>query len=234
MDWRVKIFADGADLKSILDLNENPMISGFTTNPTLMKKAGVTDYQGFALEVCKHIKDKPLSFEVFADDFPEMYRQAKLISKWGKNVYVKIPIQNTKGQKSKDLITQLAKEGVKLNVTAILTIAQVMDTIYNIKNCDAIISVFAGRLADIGRNANAIMSDALNIMATYPKQQLLWASTREAYNVVQANALGVHIITCTPDILKKVEKIGSVTPQEVSLDTVKMFYNDAQASGFVL
>lgn len=233
-DLKIKIFADGANLDDMLRLYANPRIQGFTTNPTLMRKAGITDYAQFAQTVLSHIQDRPISFEVFSDEFDEMERQARLIASWGDNVYVKIPVTNTRAESAAKLVSRLSADGIKLNVTALFTLAQVQtitDALH--PNTPAIISVFAGRVADAGIDPMPIMAESLTIMATRPHAELLWASPREVFNVVQADAVGCHIITATSDVLAKLSSIGKDLT-EFSLDTVKMFYNDAQAAGFSL
>lgn len=233
-DLKIKLFADGANLDDMLRFYADPRIQGFTTNPTLMNKAGITDYAAFAQKVLEHITDRPISFEVFSDEFDEMDRQARLIASWGDNVYVKIPVTNTRGESSAPLVKKLSASGVKLNVTALFTPAQVQ-TITDALSADtpAIISVFAGRVADAGVDPMPIMAQALEIMKARPQAELLWASPREIYNVVQADAVGCHIITATSDVLAKLGKLGKDL-DEFSLDTVKMFYNDALAAGFTL
>ena len=232
---RIKIFADGASLDSLLELSRNPQIAGFTTNPTLMRKAGITDYRAFAHEVLGHIKDKPISFEVFADDFAHMKRQALEIASWAENVYVKIPISNTKRESSNDLIRDLSHSGVKLNVTAICTLEQVQKTADALKGGEpSVVSVFAGRIADTGRDPIPLMKSALEACKKADsKIELLWASPRELLNIIQADEIGCHIITVTPDVLKKLELVGKDLA-EYSLDTVKMFYGDATAAGYRL
>jgi len=232
MKLKVKLFADGAEKNGMVEMYNNPLISGFTTNPTLMKKAGVINYKKFALDILSIIKDKPISFEVFSDDFDEMKRQAMEISSWGQNVFVKIPITNTKGISSLNLIEELSKSGVKMNVTAIMTNAQVEKILpVLIKGTSVFVSVFAGRIADAGTDPLPIMSDVLKTIKPYPNIELIWASPRELFNVVQANEIGCHIITATNDILKKLPTLGK-NLNEFSLDTVKMFYDDAQSAGY--
>lgn len=232
MNLRVKLFADGADKNGMLEMYRNPLIAGFTTNPTLMRKAGVTDYATFAQDVLAIIKDRPISFEVFSDEFEEMYNQAKIIASWGKNVYVKIPITNTKGESSYALVEKLSAQGIKVNVTAILAYEQVVKIAPALKNSPgAYISVFAGRIADSGRDPLPIMKRCLDLLSNYPNVELIWASPRELYNVIQANEIGCHIITATNDILKKLPLLGKDL-LEYSLETVKMFYNDALAAGY--
>ncbi|MDR3609426.1 MAG: transaldolase [Ignavibacteriaceae bacterium] len=231
-DIKTKIFADGADLKSIIEMNNNPLISGFTTNPTLMRKAGVNNYKNFALDVLSLINDKPVSFEVISDDFDEMERQALEISSWGKNVIVKIPITNTKKEISSSLVKRLCDAGVKINVTAVFTIEQMMKVLPNMSSAEAgYISIFAGRIADAGIDPLPIMAEAVEILSDHPKIELIWASPREVYNIIQADQVKCHIITATDDILKKLNLLGKDL-SEFSLDTVKMFFNDAAAAGF--
>jgi transaldolase len=224
----VKIFADGADRASILELNKNPFVEGFTTNPSLLRKAGVTDYKEFALDILSVIRDKPISFEVIADDNYEMYRQALEIASWGENVYVKIPITNTEGKSTEDVIRRL--DHVNLNVTAITTIKQVRRILPSLKK--GFISIFAGRIADTGINPLPIMKSALKLI-NGTKIELIWASPREVFNVYQAQEIGCHVITCTPDLIKKMSLQGKDLT-EYSLDTVRMFYNDAKESGLKL
>ena len=233
-ELRIKIFGDGAEKASMVELAKLPFIKGFTTNPTLMRKAGVTDYTGFAKGVLAIIKDKPISFEVFSDDFNEMERQARIIASWADNVYVKIPITNTKKESSFDLVKKLAADGIKLNVTAILTLAQVEHISKALNpSVPAIISVFAGRIADTGVDPVPVMRNCKEVLKQYPKYELLWASPRELYNIYQADEAGSDIITVTPDILKKAEKIG-YDHSELSMETVKMFYDDGQKVGYTL
>ena len=229
---KLKLFADGADLDSMLTLYKNPNIKGFTTNPTLMKKVGITDYEKFARLVVSSIPDRPLSFEVFADDLPNMLAQAKVISSWGSNVNVKIPVTNTKGEFTGPIIKELAESGVKLNITAIFTVDQVEEIVKNLsQNTFAIISVFAGRIADSGIDPMPVMRECVEILKDLPKAELLWASPRELLNIIQADEVGCHIITATPGILNKLALLGKDLT-EFSLDTVKMFYNDANAAGY--
>jgi transaldolase len=230
----IKLFADGADLESIRLLNQNPLIKGFTTNPTLMRKAGITNYEEFAHEALSIVPDKPFSFEVFADEMDEMERQARIITSWGENVYVKIPITNTKGESCFDLIKTLGDSGIKLNITAITTESQVSELREYLINCpSAFVSVFAGRIADTGRNPETPMLLASARLACYPNMELLWASTRELLNIYQAYHTGCDIITVTPDILAKIPNINKDLNQ-FSLETVQMFYKDGQASNFKL
>lgn len=231
-ELKIKLFADGADLSGIKEIAANPLIKGFTTNPTLMRKAGVADYKEFALATLKVIGDRPISFEVFADDFAEMEKQALEIASWGKNVNVKIPVTNTKGEFSGALIERLSRAGVQLNVTAVLTLEQVKAVTERLfPETPAIISVFAGRIADTGRDPTPLMAKAVNIMKARPKTELIWASPRELLNVFQAEAVGCHIITATNDILKKLSLVGKDL-DTYSLETVKMFYDDAVSAGF--
>jgi transaldolase len=228
----VKIFADGADKDGILEMYKNPQISGFTTNPTLMKSAGIMDYKAFSLDILSHIEDKPISFEVFSDDFIEMEKQALEIASWGENIYVKIPITNTKAESSKALIERLSAKGVKLNVTAMMTVAQVKNILPALSIGPAgYVSVFAGRIADSGINPLNIMEEVVGLLKNYPHIELIWASPRELYNVVQANDIGCHIITATNDVLKKLPILGK-NLDDFSLETVKMFYDDAKEAGF--
>jgi len=231
----VKIFADGADLEGIIDLYRKPYIKGLTTNPTLMRKVGVTDYEKFAREVLEVVKEKPISFEVFSDEFPEMRRQALMIGKWQDNVYVKIPITNTRGDSALPLITALSSEGVKLNITAILTREQVQGVAKAVKrDVPCVVSVFAGRVADTGVDPMPLMKDSLQILRDLPQAELLWASVREVLNIFQAADCGCHIVTVPHDILAKASKLGGMDLGELSLDTVRMFHQDATAAGFRL
>ncbi len=231
---RVKIFADGADKASILRLAQDPRIKGFTTNPTLMRKAGVTDYEWFARDVIEAIPDRPISFEVFSDEFPEMEEQAKLIASWGPNVYVKIPIMNTRGESAVPLVGRLSRQGVKVNVTAMMTLDQVERVLPRLETgAPAYLSIFAGRVADTGRDPLPLMKDALSLMRPFPHLELLWASPREVFNAAQADDIGCHIITMTPDLLKKLAIFGH-NLEEFSRETVGMFHDDAQAAGYAL
>lgn len=232
---KIKVFADGADKKSLLELAKKDWVAGFTTNPTLMKKAGILDYKAFALDILSEIKDRPISFEVFSDEFSEMRTQALDIASWGENVYVKIPITNTKGESSIPLVQELSHSGVKLNVTALFTLEQVLQTAQALAGgAPSVISVFAGRIADTGRNPTPIMEAALAIcQATDSNIELLWASPRELYNIIEADKSGCHIITVSHDILSKLSLIGKDL-NEFSLETVQMFYNDAQKAGYKL
>jgi transaldolase len=231
---RVKLFADGADLPGILGLAQNPLIQGFTTNPTLMRKAGIDDYETFAHAVLAEIRDRPVSFEVLSDEFDEMAAQARLLASWGDNVVVKIPITNTRHEPSFQLLSDLAADGVRLNVTAIMTLDQVRRATEAVADASlAYVSVFAGRIADTGRDPVSIMAEAVDILRPHPKLELLWASPRELLNIFQADAVGCHIITATNDILSKLTTVGKDL-DEFSLDTVRMFYDDAQRAGFHL
>ena len=233
-DLHVKIFADGAELSGMLALYRQPFIRGFTTNPTLMNKAGIRDYRAFAREVLRAIPDRPISFEVFSDEFDEMERQAREIATWGPHVYVKVPVTNTRREPAYDLIRRLSDGGVKVNVTAIMTLEQVRQVTDAVRGgAPSNVSVFAGRIADTGRDPLPIMTDALEILRPAPDAELIWASPRELLNIVQADAIGCHIITVTPDILKKLDGIGKDLA-EFSLDTVKMFHDDARQAGFTL
>lgn len=233
-DLSIKIFADGAEKAGMLEMYKKPFIKGFTTNPTLMRKAGLSDYESFARDILTEIKDMPVSFEVFSDDFEEMRKQALYIASWGENVYVKIPVSNTSGTPSYDLIRDLAKAGVKMNVTAIMAMEQVRDVSTALKNdVPSIISVFAGRIADTGRDPVPFMAAAKEMISIYSSQELLWASPRELLNIFQADEIGCHIITVTNDILHKLTNVGKDL-SEYSLDTVKMFRTDAVKAGFTL
>ena len=231
---KVKLFADGADRDGMLEMYQKPYIQGFTTNPTLMKKVGISDYEAFAHDILQAIPDRPISFEVFADDFDEMERQALKIRTWGENVYVKIPVSNTRQQMSYDLIGKLADAGVHLNITAILTLEQVRAVADAVKNGPAsVVSVFAGRIADTGLDPVPLMSKALEILEVAPQAELLWASPREVLNIYQADAIGCHIITATNDIIRKLSLSGKDLAQ-YSLETVQMFYDDASRAGYQL
>lgn len=233
-DLKVKIFADGADKSAMLEMYQKPFIKGLTTNPTLMNKAGIRDYRAFCKDILLSIKDKPLSFEVFSDDFEEMERQALEIASWGDNVYVKIPITNTKSETCYALVKRLAKNKVKLNVTALMTLDQVFHVVAALdKSVPSYISIFAGRIADTGRDPLPIMSEALKLMSANPLSELIWASPRELLNIFQADDVGCHVITVTNDILKKLSLVG-YDLDKYSLDTVKMFYKDAVNARFKL
>ncbi|MEM0990357.1 MAG: transaldolase [Pseudomonadota bacterium] len=233
-DLKIKLFADGADMAGILEMYANPKIQGFTTNPTLMKKAGIADYEGFARELLAKIPDRPVSLEVFADELPEMERQARKIASWGANVNVKIPVTTTAGKSTAPVIQRLSAEGVVLNVTALMTIEQVRmvgDALS--EETEAIVSVFAGRVADTGIDPVPHMTEALRILESKPKAELLWASPRELLNVFQADSIGCHIITATNDILKKLALVGKDLDQ-YSRETVQMFRTDAVAAGYTI
>ena len=233
-DLRVKLFADGADKAGMIEMARLPYVAGFTTNPTLMRKAGVVDYKAFAREVLQSIPDRPISFEVFSDEFSEMERQARQIAAWGANVYVKIPVTNTRSEPSYGLIRRLAEAGIKLNVTAILTLEQVREVAAALAGpTPSVVSVFAGRIADTGRDPVPLMAAAVELMRPYPQEELLWASPRELLNVFQADAIGCHIITATNDVLKKLTLVGKDLAA-YSLDTVKMFHDDARQAGYTL
>lgn len=234
-DLAVKIYADGADKTGMLQLNNNPIIQGLTTNPTLMRKAGLTDFETFARDILQTITVKPLSLEVFSDEFSEMKRQALKINGWGKNVYVKIPITNTRKESALPLIKELASEGVKLNVTAILTLEQVRGVAAALNpRAPAVVSLFAGRIADTGVDPVIIMTESKTILKDLTEAELLWASVREVLNIFQANDCGADIVTVPHDILGKAMKMAGMDLGELSLDTVKMFANDAKAAGFSL
>ena len=233
-ELKVKIFADGADREGMLELYRNPLISGFTTNPTLMRKVGITDYKAFALDILKEIPDRPISFEVFSDEFEEMERQAREIASWGENVYVKIPVTNTRGEGSYTLIHRLSHAGVNVNVTALLPLEQVKEVGAAIAGgAPCCVSVFAGRIADTGVDPVPLMAEAMDLLKPYPNAELLWASPRELLNIFQADEIGCHIITVTHDVLKKLAIVGKDLGQ-YSLETVQMFYEDAQAAGYEL
>ncbi len=233
-DLKVKIFADGADKDGMLEMHAKPFVKGLTTNPTLMKKAGITDYRAFCKDILTSIKDKPLSFEVFSDDFAEMERQAMEIASWGENVYVKIPVTNTKQETCYSLVKKLAEQKVKLNVTALMTLDQVRDVVASLNpNIPSYVSVFAGRVADTGVDPVPVMAKAVEMLKAAPAAELIWASPRELLNIFQADEIGCQVITVTNDILKKLSLVG-YDLDEYSLDTVKMFYRDAVEAGFKL
>jgi len=233
-DLNVKIYADGANKAEILEMYTRSYIKGFTTNPTLMRKAGVSDYRAFARDIVRAIPDRPISFEVFSDEFSEMERQALEIASWGPQVYVKIPVTNTRREPSYNLVKRLVRAGVKVNVTAMMTlqqVRQVADCVAGEGSC--YVSVFAGRIADTGRDPVPVMAAALEMLRGLPNAELIWASPRELLNVFQADAIGCHIITATSDILKKIHLIGKDLG-DFSLDTVKLFYDDARQAGYQL
>lgn len=228
----VKIFADGAEVSVMKQMAMNPLIKGFTTNPTLMRKAGVTDYEGFGRLIASEFKDYPLSLEVFADDLPSMESQARKLATFGENVYVKIPVTNTKGVSTAPLVHRLSKDGIKVNITAIMLLSQVKEMVDALEaGVSSYISIFAGRIADTGCDPVPLMEDALKIIHKKPGHELLWASPRELLNVMQADQMGCHIITATKDILTKLELVGKDL-KDYSLDTVKMFHQDAYAAGY--
>lgn len=232
--FKIKLFADGADIASIKKLNKVSYIKGFTTNPSLMRKAGIKDYRKFAKAVLKIVKKKPVSFEVFSDDLEEMEKQAREISSWGRNSYAKIPITNTKGKKTSELIKKLSQSGVKCNVTAVLTLDQVRDVYNSIdKNTDTILSIFSGRIADTGQDPIKIFKSAIKICKNKKKIELLWASTREAYNLYEAEKINADIITIPYSILSKIN-LYNMNLKKLSLETVKTFYNDAVNAGYNL
>ena len=233
-DLKVKIFADGADKMGMLEMNGNPLIQGLTTNPTLMKKVGITDYRAFCKDILITIKEKPLSFEVFSDDFSEMERQAMEIASWGSNVYVKIPVTNTKKETCYALVKKLTAQGVKVNVTALMTLEQTRDVVAVLDpKVPSYVSIFAGRIADTGRDPVPLMAAAVEMLKVSPAAELIWASPRELLNIFQADNIGCQVITVTNDLIKKLSLVG-YDLEEYSLDTVKMFYNDAVSAEFML
>jgi transaldolase len=233
-DLKIKIFADGADRARVEERCKEPWIRGFTTNPTLMRSAGVADYESFARELLELVPDKPISFEVIADEPGEIERQARLIASWGANVYVKVPITTTRAEPTASVVRSLSASGIKVNVTAILTLAQVEEAAaWLADGPGGFVSVFAGRIADSGRDPVPIMQDALERLAPHPYEELIWASPREVLNVVQADAIGCHVITVTDEILKRLPNLGREL-DEYSLDTVRMFHRDAEAAGYTL
>lgn len=232
---QIHLYADGADIQDMVTARKADVVKGFTTNPTLMRKAGLSDYEAFARQALEAIPDRPISFEVFADAFDEMERQARKIAAWGSQVFVKIPITDMKGESSLPLIHRLAEDGVQLNVTAILTVAQVRGVAASLcPGVPAVVSVFAGRIADTGRDPEPIMRASKALLADLPKARLLWASSREVFNIFQADACGCDIITVTSDLLKKLSSMCGKNLEELSLDTVRMFDADAKAAGFKL
>ncbi len=231
-DLKIKLFSDGADFDGIMKMAADPKVKGFTTNPTLMRKAGISDYEAFGRKVLAAIPDRPISLEVFADDFDGMRRQGRQIATWGKNVNVKVPVTNTRSEFTGPIIRELSKEGVVLNITAILTLEQVKKVADALDPATpAIVSVFAGRIADTGVDPAPLMAEARRILQSRPKAELLWASPRELLNVFQADEVGCHIITATPDVLSKLKLVGKDL-DEYSLETVKMFFNDASSAGY--
>ena len=231
-DLKVKLFADGADKAVMLEMNAQPHIKGLTTNPTLMAKAGIRDYEAFARDILQFVTEKPLSLEVFTDDLEEMEREARKVGSWGDNVYVKLPVTNTRGESTCGLVRRLAGDGIRVNVTAILTMAQVRDVVLSLEpEVPSCISVFAGRIADTGVDPVPMISAAVAMASVLPGAEIIWASPRELLNIFQADAVGCHIITATHDVLKKLSLVG-YDLGAYSLDTVKMFRNDAIAAGF--
>jgi transaldolase len=231
---KVQIFADGADKAGMLEMYAKTFIKGFTTNPTLMRKVGIADYEAFAREILIAIPDRPISFEVFADDFPEMERQARRIATWGKHVSVKIPITNTKRESSVPLVRKLSNEGIALNITAMFTLEQVQAVVDAVRGgAPCYVSVFAGRIADTGADPVPIMAEAVKRLSSAPNTELIWASPRELLNIIQADDIGCHVITVTNDILKKLSLVGK-NLDDYSLETVKMFYDDGKAAGYKL
>jgi len=231
---KIKIFADGASLPGILEMSRNPLISGFTTNPTLMRKAGITDYEAFAHEALQVVTSLPISFEVFSDELPEMERQALKIASWGDNVYVKIPSTNTHGESTHELAARLTASRVKLNVSAMTTpehLARMLPSLAG--GPPAIASIFAGRVADSGRDPLPLMRECLELIQSAPNVELLWASPRELFNLIQADEIGCHIITMTNDLISKIPTLGK-NLDEFALDTVKMFARDSEAAGYRL
>lgn len=233
-ELKVKLFADGADVATICELSKNPLIKGFTTNPTLMRKAGVKDYEAFAKEILAIVDGRPISFEVFDDSFTGMEKQARKIASWGENVYVKIPVMNTAGHPSLRVIRRLSRDGIKVNVTAVMRVAQAIN-VYEVleSGVPAYISIFAGRIADTGRDPVPMIEFLTQFLDKQDNTRLIWASPRELLNVFQANDCGCHIITATSDILKKLSLVGK-SLEEYSLETVQMFHRDARESGYVL
>lgn len=231
---KIKVFADGAEKRAMLEILQNPLIKGFTTNPTLMRKAGITDYETFARDILREIRHLPISLEVFADEFPEMERQAHKIASWGENVFVKVPVTNTRREPALDLICRLSQKGIQLNVTALLALDQVRDVCSALrKDVPAYVSVFAGRIADTGRDPLPLMMAALEYTRALERTELIWASPRELLNIFQADAIGCDVITVTGDILKKLSLVGK-NLHDYSLETVAMFYEDARSSQFQL
>jgi transaldolase len=231
---RVKIFADGADRNAIAELATNPVVSGFTTNPTLMRAAGVEDYEAFAHDIVELVPELPISLEVFSDDFGEMEQQARTISQWGENVFVKVPVTNTRGDSAAEVVRHLVAEGVRLNVTALTTVRQVEEITAALSGCTAgFVSVFAGRIADTGRDPSPIMAEAVGVLNAQPQLQLIWASPRELLNILHADAVGCHVITVTQQLLAKLPWLGRDL-EGVSLDTVRMFHEDARAANYSL
>jgi transaldolase len=234
-DLKVKLFTDGADKAQIVDMARNSWIRGFTTNPSLLKKAGVSDYAAYGREVVAAVPDRHLSFEVFSDDIPEMLAQARTIAQWGANVYVKLPVTTTRGEPLYEAVRTLSREGVKVNMTAIFTAEQIARAIEALAGgAPACVSVFAGRLADFGVDYRPLMADAVAQARRTANVEIIWASTREVFNVVEAHAMGCHIITAPADMLKKLPALGTRSPEELSLDAVRAFREDAIAAGLTL
>jgi transaldolase len=234
-DLKIKLFTDGADKAQILDMAKQSWIAGFTTNPSLLKKAGVTNYAEYGRDLVRAVPERHISFEVFSDDIPEMVAQARVISSWGKNVYAKLPVTNTRGDGLFDAIRVLSRGGIKVNMTAIFAPEQVVRAVDALAGgAPACVSVFAGRLADLGIDYRPIMQDAVARARKTPNVEIIWASTREAFNVVEADAMGCHIITAPADVLKKLPALGTMTPAELSLSAVKAFRDDALAAGLRL
>src|SRR5262245_36710414 len=234
-DLKVKLFTDGADKAQILQMAKQPWIAGFTTNPSLLKKAGVTDYEAYARDLVAAVPDRHISFEVFSDDIPEMVAQGRVIASWGKNVHVKLPVTSTRGEGLYDAIRSLSRDGVKVNVTAIFTTEQVQRSVDALAGgAPGCVSVFAGRLADLGIDYRPIMQDAVARARKTPNVEIIWASTREVFNVVEADDMGCHIITAPADILKKLPALGTQSPAEISLAAVKALRDDAIAAGLAL
>ena len=231
---KVQIFADGADKAAMLEMYRNPFVKGFTTNPTLMRKAGIADYEAFAKEIIAAIPDRSISFEVFADDFAEMERQARRIAPWGKNISVKIPITNTKRESAIPLVRKLSQDGIPVNVTAMFTLKQVDEVVDAVRGgAPCFVSVFAGRIADTGIDPVPVMAEAVKKLRAAPNTQLIWASPRELLNIFQADEIGCHVITVTNDIIKKLSLVGK-DMDAYSLETVKMFYEDGKAAAYKL
>src|ERR1700756_2369534 len=232
---KVKLFTDGADKAQIVEMAKQPWIKGFTTNPSLLKKAGVRDYAAYARELVAAVPDRHISFEVFSDDIPEMVAQARVITTWGRNVYTKLPVTTTRGEPLFEAVRALSREGVKVNMTAIFASEQVANAVDALAGgAPACVSVFAGRLADLGFDYRPVMQDAVARARQTPNVEIIWASTREVFNVVEADAMGCHIITAPADVLKKLPALGSQTPAELSLSAVKAFRDDALAAGLTL
>jgi transaldolase len=234
-ELKVKLFTDGADKAQIVEMAKQPWIAGFTTNPSLLKKAGVKDYAAYGRELVAAVPDRHISFEVFSDDIPEMVAQGRVIATWGKNVHVKLPVTNTRGEPLFDAVRTMSREGIKINMTAIFASEQVAHAVDALAGgAPACVSVFAGRLADLGYDYRPVMADAIARARRTPNVEIIWASTREAYNVVEADAMGCHIITAPADVLNKLPALGTKTPLELSLGAVRSFRDDALAVGLTL